>query len=345
LGAALPRTRLALLALLPFLLASVSGYGRSGAGQFRGRRAWGILVAGTLTSSKGSALSSVRVQLETAMGDFVQSTYTDSSGSFTFSGVKPGSYVIVVSARGYHAGSWPIQVNGANMVGLTFSLVPSTDDSPLAKSAPKGSKTVSVHELLVPQKARKEYEKAVKSVAHGKTDEAIRHWKKSIEIYPQYAKSYMELSRVYAERGDFSEATKAARRAVALDGRSADPYVYLGYVYLKQKDYPKAQGAFATAVGISDSDWFSQFWLGALLLREHKDAKGAYPHLLRASRLNPKSQEVSIALYNDLLALGRGQEALAELDSFLKRFPKSPLAPKVREKRKSLKKSLAAEEH
>lgn len=325
-------------------LAGVSAQARPAFGQFLGRRGGTVIVAGTLTSTRGSPLSSIRVNLETAIGDLVRTTLTDSTGSFSFGSVAPGSYVIAVSVRGYQAGSWHVQVGRSDVVGLMFSLTPDETGS-ASGDKPNGSPTVSVHQLLVPAKALKEYDKAVTSADHGKIDDAIRHWKKSIEIYPQYAKSYMQLSRVYADRGEFHLAMAAARRAVALDGKSDQPYTFLGYVYLKEHDYLQARKAFTTAVGISDADWFSQFWLGTLLLREQKDAQAAYPHLLRASRLNPEMEEVYISLYNDLLALHRGQEALAELDAFLKQFPKSPLAATVREKRESLKKSLAAQAH
>jgi tetratricopeptide (TPR) repeat protein len=247
----------------------------------------------------------------------------------------------VIEVDGYETGTWPVEIGFGSLLGLTFSLTRSTSGSQPAKTSPKNSKTVSVRQLLIPKKAREEYQKAVESEAHGKTDEAVKHWKKSIKIYPQYAESYMQLSRIYADRGDFAGATAAAERAVAIDGKNTRSYTSLGYVYLKEKNIPKAKEAFEQAVRLSDADWFSQFWLGQILLVK-KDPQAAYPHLLRASQLHPEMPDVYVLLYNDLLMLGRGKEALAQLDQFLKRFPGSPLAGKAREKRKALAKSLAA---
>ncbi len=299
-----------------------------------------VFITGMVSSAGGGALASVPVELQSSTGDTVATTTTDSSGAFAFGGLSTGSYVIVVSLRGYQTSRWPVQVGFANVVGVAITLIPSKRKS--SPPVPSGSSTVSVRHLLVPKKARKEYREGLESAARGKMDQAIRHWKRAIRIYPQYAESYMLLSRAYANRRKFSIAESDAERAVALDSRSARPYNYLGYVYVREKKYSQAHAAFQKAVGMNDSDWFSQFWLGEVLLKQ-KDPQGAYPHLLRATKLNPKMPEAYLELYNDLLQLNRGHQALAELDVFLKRFPKSPMIPTVREKRASLVKTLASQ--
>jgi tetratricopeptide (TPR) repeat protein len=328
------------MAMVLLLAASTSAHGAANAGQIPGVRS-GILVSGSVTGAEGSPLSMVRVDLDPTMGGFASTTYTDSSGEFSFSHVQPGSYTVVIKSSGYQTGTWPLEVGYANLLGLTFSLIPSASRSGGKGAARKDSNTVSVRQLLVPGKARKEFQKGVQSELHGKTDEAIKQWNKAIKIYPQYADSYMQLSRVYAIRGDFAQATTAAQRAIAIDGNRANAYDYLAYVYLKEQDFANAQAAFEHAARLSNSDWFSQFWLGQLLMRR-KNAQGAFPYLRRASQLNPGMPEVYILLYNDLLMLGRRKDALADLDDFLKRFPKSPLAGEVREKRKDLAKDLTA---
>jgi len=299
------------------------------------------LVSGSVTDENGRPLPRARVQLQSVDGGFAQTTYTDSSGHFSFGDVREGSYVFAIKAPGYQAGTWPVDVGYTSQIGLSYSLIPKVSGADSAGASRNESNTVSVGQLLIPQKAREEFRKATESEARGKTDEAIRHWNKSIKIYPKYAESFLRLSRIYADRGDFARATANAQRAVAIDGKNAEAYTSLGYAYLKARNLPQAETAFQKAVQLSASDWFSQFWLGQLLL-ERKDAQGAYPHLLRASKLNPRMPNVFVLLYNDLLLLGRRQDALAELDDFLTRFPNSPLAEEARERREVLAKSLAA---
>jgi tetratricopeptide (TPR) repeat protein len=302
----------------------------------------GVEVSGTVSVEGDSRAPMVLVRLQQAQGGFVQTTTTDTFGKFTFTGVPTGEYSIVIMAAGYEPANWPVEVGTSPILGLLVTLRPDGSRAPLRGFA-NGAGSVSVRQLHIPGKALHEYQKAIESANRGKTDDAIKHWKKSIEIFPQFAESYMQLSKAYAIQGDFARATEAANRAIEIDGKSAAPYEFLGYVYLREKDFPKAQEAFASAVRLSDSQWLPQFWLGKLLLDE-KDAQGAYAHLLRASQLNPHVPEVEIALYDDLLMLGRPKDALAEIDDFLVRFPGSPLAAKARVQRDRLAKLLGGKQ-
>ncbi|MDE3136818.1 MAG: tetratricopeptide repeat protein [Acidobacteriota bacterium] len=320
--------------LLTYAAASAGAYGPQ---TFSSGRA---MVAGSVVTTDAGDVVGVRVQLQPLVSGPVLIVYTDSFGHFSFQDVPPGNYAIVISVPGYHMVNRQVEVGEGSAFGLEFMLTPLNS----GKAFSNGSTTVSVRQMLIPGKARKEFNKAVSSQEHGKTDDAIEHWQKSIKIFPQYAESYMQLSKVYANRGDFARATEAAIRAIGIDGKSADPYEFLGYVYLKEKDFPKARDAFANAVKLSDSDWFSQFWLGQLLLDE-RDAQGAYPHLRLASQLNPQIPEIEIALYDDLLMLDRPKEALVEIDDFLARFPNSPLAAKARVQRNQLARSLDGKQH
>jgi tetratricopeptide (TPR) repeat protein len=281
----------------------------------------------------------IQITLLPTSGGPTHDTFTDSRGEFFFEEVPAGGYEIMIRVDGYVPVRQMVEViNTVPVLVQPITLQPVSRNPSL-----NGSGIVSVQQLLIPEKARQEYSKGLKGAARGKTEDAVKHWKKSIQIFPQYAESYMQLSKVYANRGDFASAIDAAARAIDIRPKSPLPYEFLGYVYLREKNFPKAKEAFTTAVNLSDSRWLSQFWLGKLL-QEEKNAQGAYPHLLRASQLNPHIPEIQIALYDDLLMLGRAKEALRKLDDFLVQFPGSPLAASLREKRERLAKAVE-EEH
>lgn len=295
-----------------------------------------------MVESSRSNPSMVRVELRTIGGAIFQTVYTDASGHFRFNNVPTGSYFVEIRMPGYEPVRQPIRVEFHPIINLVLTLKPTNFGQPKGQVATGSDSVVSVRQLLIPNKARDEYRKGAKNADQGKTEEAIKHWKKAIKIYPKYAESYMQLGRVYADRGEFDKATEFAYGAIDIDGRNADSYVVLGYVYLKAKDNANATKAFQKAVRLSDTNWFSQLWLGKLLL-DQKEAQDAYPHLLRASELKPDMPTTYVILYNDLLMLHRTKDALATLDAFLERFPKNPLAKQVREKRKKLAKSLEQE--
>ena len=299
----------------------------------------GSIVSGVVASQGADTPSMVRVVLRSSAGAVFQTTYTDDSGQFTFNNIPPGSYALVVSMPGFEPFRMPLRVDFNPVLNLVLTLTPSKLGQARGRAVPGSASVVSVRQLLIPAKAQEEYRKAAESESHGKTDEAIRHWEKSVKIYPKFAESYIQLSRIYADRGDFDKATQAADKALDIDGTNADSYVAVGYVYMKEQDTAKATDALQKAVRLSDSNWFSQLWLGKLLL-DQKEVQDAYPHLLRASELKPDLPSVYLFLYNDLLMLKRPKDALAKLDEFLERFPDHSMAEKARAKRQSLVKSL-----
>lgn len=300
------------------------------------RKSW---IRGHVESTNGRPLSGVSVKIQAVEGGFVDIDYTDYGGSFSFENLPPGNYSVEIEAPGYETTRQFVRLDSRPMRNLSFMLKPET-----SSEVSNGSYTVSVHQLQIPESARREYGKALEEFQRGKVDKAIEHWEKSIRIYPQYVESYLLLSKIYLERKDYSRALKKVQEAVAIDERNVNALCILGYVYLKKKDFPQAKDAFEKAVRLSDTYWLSHFWLGWLLLKEN-DAKDAYAPIFRARQLRPELPEIHILYFNALIKLGRMKEALRELDDFLERFPDNALAEKVRAKRDSLRKSLASQTH
>jgi tetratricopeptide (TPR) repeat protein len=292
-----------------------------------------------VSSPDGQPLSGINVRVRSLTSGLVLTGYTDDAGKFSFLNLPFGNYSVRIEAPGYEPERRFVRIGAMPVFDLSFRL-----KAEAGKALPRGPYTISVHQLRIPEKAREEFRKGYEDFSRGRMEKAIKHWKKSIEIYPSFAESYMQLSRVYTKRGDFPRALEAAQKAVAIDDQSADAYSYLGYVYLKKKDYAEAKKAFLEAVRLSNSKWLPHFWLGWLLLKE-KNASDAFAHLVLARQLRPQLPEVHILYFNDLLQLGRMKEALAELDDFLARFPENSLVGKVRVKREEIKQSLEAGTH
>lgn len=287
----------------------------------------------------GRPVCDIAVKIRSMRSRLFLIAYTNENGGFTFRNLPSGNYDISIHVPGYQPERRTVRLDSSPNVDIAITLKPEA-----GKTISKGAYKVAVRQLQIPEKAREEYRKALEDLHRGKPDKAIKHWEKSIHIYPQYLESYLHLSKIYVERKDYSRAVEMAQQAVAVDERNADALCILGYVYLKKKDLSQAKDAFERAIRLSDADWVSHFWLGWLLLKEN-DAAGAYAPIFRARQLRPLVPEVHILYFNDLLRLGRVKEALTELDDFLERFPDNPLATKVREKRDSLRKSVAVQAH
>lgn len=297
------------------------------------------LVHGTVKLASGKPLFGVSVKLQSMETGSVRLGFTSEEGYFSFANLPSGNYTVAVEAPGFVPERRQVQLGTVPTHTLTFTLKQNS-----ARASPDGVYTVSVRQLQVPEKARNEYQKGLEKYEKGKIDEAVRHWNKSLELYPQLTESYLQLSRAYFDRKDIPRALEMAQNAVSTDQGNANALCILGYLYVQNKDYGKAEETFLKSVHASNTQWLSHFWLGWLLLKQNK-AEEAYDHVVLANQLRPEVPEIHILIFNSLLHLGRIKEAVEELDYFLDHFPDHEMVGKVREKRDSLQKLLAAGKH
>ncbi|MBI2346297.1 MAG: carboxypeptidase regulatory-like domain-containing protein [Deltaproteobacteria bacterium] len=78
-------------------------------------------IAGTVTSTKGGAIAVASV---TANGPVGVTTSTASDGSYSFTGLQPGTYTVTASSAGYYSTSQSVNVQTNTTAIANFSLVP-----------------------------------------------------------------------------------------------------------------------------------------------------------------------------------------------------------------------------
>jgi tetratricopeptide (TPR) repeat protein len=302
------------------------------------------MIAGRVLYGDGRPATAVTVQLQTSEGAPAGLESTNSSGEFSFTGIRPGRYTVMVWQAGYRTVIEVVEARGrlagaANTLVLT--LVP--EGKPGAPARAAGA-TISVEELKIPEKARREYREGVASLTAGKQAEAASHFERAVKLYPRYAEGYIRLGLVHAEQSQFPRAKREIGKAIQLDPKNPDGYAALGFVHRKAGERAEAAAALRQAIALRESDWFAQMELGALLLEEKKPAE-ALPHLLRAHQLHPQLASIHLLLYNALIFLDRGRAALAELDEFLAHFPNDPDAVRLRQVRAGLARAVSEANH
>lgn len=298
-------------------------------------------IQGEVHLPNGDPVPNVYLELKPQEGGgMIQSASTDSAGHFAFPGATVGAggnYLITAKVPGYEPVHKLLMLVGPETY-VSITLVP----KPPKNTRNKGA-TVSVQTLLIPAKARNEYEKGIYSLNRGKPSEAEEAFKKAVQIYPRYAESYLRLSVIYADQSRFSEAKNAIDDAAEITRHDSESYAYLGYLYMKEKQPKKAEKTLRKSIRMKRNDWFAQMELGRLLYNR-KDYEGAYPHFRLARKLNPRMPSTHLMLYDDLIRLNRLKQALAELDRFVARFPKNPQAVKMRKMRPVLAAAAAKQD-
>jgi tetratricopeptide (TPR) repeat protein len=188
----------------------------------------------------------------------------------------------------------------------------------------------------------------------GRIAEAVEHYKKALENYPDYAEADINLGRVFLDEGNLDEAAGYFQRAIKAEPGSAEAHNDLGILFVAQgkaaeaeKNYQKAielnpdfaqacnnlaillasQGRFAEAVQYYqrtleiDPDYAEAHDnFGILLARQGRLAEAMW-HFQKALEIRGGSAEANNDLGLLLVSLGQASEAVKHYQKALELKP------------------------
>ena len=99
------------------------------------------------------------------------------------------------------------------------------------------SPTVSVARLAVPGKASGEYQKGCGAFKDKHLDQAERHLRKAVEIYPSYPAAWVVLGQVLEDQHKRDEAKQACSQATKVDPTYVAPYLCLAEFSATEDDW------------------------------------------------------------------------------------------------------------
>jgi tetratricopeptide (TPR) repeat protein len=192
-----------------------------------------------------------------------------------------------------------------------------------------GSGLVTVSELSIPAKARKEFDRALESLRKQDVKKALEQLNKAVSIYPAFPGAYNNLGVVYARLGDAACERDALEKAIELNDHFALAYLNWARMSLANSDFGEAEAALTKVFNLDPSDpvatvllAYSQFMQGrfeeaiATSARAHTlDQPHAFAHRV-AARAFEKEQQ--------------WDRAAAELKMCLKEDPNGPRSDSVR---------------
>jgi Flp pilus assembly protein TadD len=267
----------------------------------------------------------------------VDSVYTDSQGTFGFHNLQPEAYEVSVNDEQYQPVRLSAVIHPGSLsptVMVDIQLIPKNTSANSGTLRQPGSNPYSmdVHEYStnIPKKAVKEFEKGVAADRDNKKDDAITHYRKAIEIAPDYYPAHNNLGTLYLGKSDFQSAEEEFRQAVRLDPNEAQAYFNLGNALMLTERYSEAETTLALGLQRRPDSAFGYFLQGCLYARNGK-LGDAETSLQKAINLDPKMPQSYLQLVNVYLHENRRADAVTQLQAFLKGFPDDPAAPKAKE--------------
>jgi Tfp pilus assembly protein PilF len=296
----------------------------------------GFTVSGTVRDADNSqALSGIRVDLMVT-GVPRGSTFTNELGQFEFEGVPNGESVIRVHAEGYQALEQNIEVSHAPVYGVSIDLRKSAGNA----SAPNGP-VVSAHQLGVPSKAQKEFDKGIDLIS-SKADYrgAIAVFDRAIQDYPDYYEAYAFEGTAYEGLPDMPSAEKAMRKSVELSsGKYPVALYFLAGLLNATNRFSEAEDLARQCVALDESSWHGHFELAHALLGLRKLSE-AEASANRARDLKSDNPLVYLLLANIHSAQKNYIGFVQDLDSYLALSPTGPMADEVRKRRAQVQQTL-----
>jgi len=273
-------------------------------------------IAGRVVLPSGHPVNGrVRITLSTIENPGMTS-YTDNNGGFGFRNLREGNYTLEVIGdyKLYDPVVEQVRVNRGMQVVLTINL--REKNSASDKSA---SGVVSAGELdqRVPSPAKKEFETATSLAREGNSKQAIVHYKRAIDLYPEYLMARNDLGVQYLKLKSAAEAAEQFGAAIDINPRVFNPRLNLGIALIEQKKYLEAVDHLTLAVSIDSAQPAAHLYLGAASL-ETDDLPTAERELSKALALG--GDEYSIAhFYIAHVEMKKGDRdgAIRELQAYL----------------------------
>jgi Tfp pilus assembly protein PilF len=231
-------------------------------------------IKGHLYFPSGRSVDSrVNIKLESSNTSNL-SVMTDSNGGFTFAGLSPGYYTVVIETDDYETAREAVFIDTEartrrtavptipRVYTLTIHLQPKRE------RRNKNEKTGVVNAALVnvPQAARELYEKAQRAAEQGDTRKAIELLKNALAYHSDFALALNDLGVNYLKTREPAKAAEALRQALKLAPENFTVLLNYGIALLNLKQFAEAETHLRLALKQKDNAPTAHMYLGIALV-------------------------------------------------------------------------------
>ena len=296
------------------------------------------ILSGRITNTHGQPLS-VLVHLLSEGAIPAGDTYSDSNGTYLFTGLPSNTYTVVVEVEGYKTfrGTARLEDNIQPRAQVMVMLEPTTKENASKGPTIAGSKSGGEFNAKSPPppldpKALKEYDKGKKEQESGNSQAALEHYQKALRIDPNFYPALNNMGTIYERQRNHARAEEAFLAAIKINPDDGEAYINLGKGLYEEGQYGPAIERLNEGLKRSPQSAAGSFFLGSAYFKLHEPEK-AEPLLKKACELDPQHMAPAhLQLAN--LYLQRHDNALAkeQLQTFLQMDPSSPQAAAIKKR-------------
>ena len=246
-------------------------------------------------------------------------TTTDDTAEGIFSNIPFGNYDAEVSAVGY--------LSVHKELPVMNSLRPSQIEIVLQRDP--AAINLDLSDTVMSPKARKQAKHAISLLKSNNLSRAQRQLEQAYDLTPRSPDLNFLLGYLFFQKKDFAQASAYLGRAANLSPHNAQALTLLGRTDLERQDYPAARSALEQAVLVDADNWIPHNLLADAYLREKTYDKARDEAQTAISKGKSVASPAELVLGEALVGLGRDQEAVRALNTFLQESPRHPMAGQV----------------
>ena len=280
---------------------------------------------GQVRTDQGVAVKNAAVRLETEEGELVDQKPVTTAGQFFFNNIPKALYVLTVTADGFETYRESLNMaEGADQYDVSITLIPAS------KVLQTQTELPALSDAQAPKDARRDYEKAEKSIATHKYGEARKQLQAAVGQYPCYARAETKLGLVMSQQKDYKSAETAFRKSISCDAGYLDAYLELGQLLNAEKRFGESEPVLEEGLRQSPASW--QFYYEAGVaeygLMHYDVAKQQFEKA--KSLTSQPSSDLDVKLADVYVKERSFQKAYASMQDYLKVEPDGPLAPRIK---------------
>jgi tetratricopeptide (TPR) repeat protein len=290
-------------------------------------------ISGKLIFDTGATCERVRVELEVAEMQPIETVYADPTCTFKFLQPGNGNYLIHIDVDGYEEIHQRVEASGVDGDGYSvIQMIPAPGR--VSTKAEHTQASVDVSEMMnqYPKKAVNLFNKALDAHKKQKDPEAIEHLQEALKIAPDFYPALNLLGCLYRDAGQFDKAEEQFVHAHSVNGHNPEPLVNLSSLYLQEDKPERAAEVSQEAVLENARSAPALFNLGLAMYKMSKLDK-AEDALKRALDIAPKMSQIHLALANVYLKWRKYDNLLDQLNAYLQQNPNGPQRDQVQKLR------------
>jgi tetratricopeptide (TPR) repeat protein len=248
-------------------------------------------------------------------------TTTQESASM-FCNVDLGDYDVEASAVGYYTTHSDLRIPPAPPLNSRLEILLRKDPTAVELSGAIDA---------IPDRERKEANRAVYELKSGNLKDAQKRLERLYKIAPSSSQVNFLFGYLYVQLKEMENAESYLDRAAKLDPHRVQTLSLLGRVELQREHLGDAQKTLEQAIAVDPGFWMAHNLLADTFLREKEYEKARQQAQIAVDEGRGGESLAQLVLGQALVGLGKSDEGVEALKSFLKANPDNPASAGARE--------------